>query len=78
MVNIWKEQDIADFYYQTALSISPCHSRALENHKRTLPLVNKLDECLLQNTAGKKDEIVTFPDEAVFKEVSNDIKSRYV
>ncbi|KAK2717053.1 hypothetical protein QYM36_007260 [Artemia franciscana] len=68
----------ADSYYKKALSVSPRHSHALENHKRTLPLVEKFDECMLQNIARTKEKIVNFPGEAVLSKVSDDIKFQYI
>ncbi|XP_065560545.1 protein adenylyltransferase Fic-like isoform X2 [Artemia franciscana] len=48
----------ADFHYKRALSFSPDHTRALENRKRTLPLVEELDERLLYRIETKRDEIL--------------------
>jgi fido (protein-threonine AMPylation protein) len=49
----------AYFNYKKALYFAPDHSQALENHKRTVPVVEELDEALLQNIQKMKESLFT-------------------
>ncbi|GBN08427.1 Adenosine monophosphate-protein transferase Fic [Araneus ventricosus] len=55
-----KENDIikADHLYVRALTVSPEHSRALVNRKRTLPVVDELDERELDRIDRKRIELI--------------------
>lgn len=52
----------ADYHYSRALTFSPNHHRALQNHQRTLPLVEELDNNLLNRIDQKRDELLMIPE----------------
>ncbi|CAL4081086.1 unnamed protein product [Meganyctiphanes norvegica] len=51
----------ADAMYLRALEISPANSRALQNRRRTRPLVEELDTLMLSRINGKRDELSKIP-----------------
>ncbi|XP_054708993.1 protein adenylyltransferase Fic-like [Uloborus diversus] len=55
-----KENDVlkADHLYVRALTVSPEHSRALVNRKRTLPVVKELDEQELERIDKKRIKLI--------------------
>ncbi|XP_057369297.1 protein adenylyltransferase Fic-like [Daphnia carinata] len=52
----------ADYHYSRALTFSPNHMRALENHQRTSPIVDELDNNLLKRIDQKRDDLLNTPD----------------
>jgi len=53
---------MADHLYVQALTYSPHHSQALVNRKRTLPVVEEIDEKRLQKIDGKKELLTSVGD----------------
>lgn len=52
----------AEHMYCRALVLSPKHSRALSNRKRTLPLVEEVDQTNFNRIERKRDTIIKIPD----------------
>ncbi|ODN05094.1 Adenosine monophosphate-protein transferase FICD [Orchesella cincta] len=58
-----KSQDymMADHLYVQALTYAPHHTKALANRKRTLPVVEELDERRLKIIDGKREQLLQLP-----------------
>ncbi|XP_054248844.1 protein adenylyltransferase FICD [Indicator indicator] len=58
-----EEKDIlqADYLYSKALTISPCHEKALINRDRTLPLVEEIDQRYFSIIDSKVKKVMAIP-----------------
>uniref|UniRef100_A0A8C4YN35 Protein adenylyltransferase FICD n=3 Tax=Gopherus TaxID=38771 RepID=A0A8C4YN35_9SAUR len=58
-----EEKDIiqADYLYSKALTISPCHEKALINRDRTLPLVEEIDQRYFSIIDSKVKKVMSIP-----------------
>ncbi|ESO03201.1 hypothetical protein HELRODRAFT_100335 [Helobdella robusta] len=52
----------AEHHYCKALAFNPSHDRALQNHKRTLPLVEELDRMRFTQVDAKLKSLLRVPD----------------
>lgn len=43
----------ADYFYQKVLTADPFHMKALQNQRRTLPVVEKIDRARFERIDGK-------------------------
>ncbi|CAL1535776.1 unnamed protein product [Lymnaea stagnalis] len=59
----WHVHDIvkADHMYHIALENSPEHSRALQNRKRTAPIVEEIDQARFNRVDQKRTQLYTIP-----------------
>ncbi len=53
---------MADHFYVQALTYAPHHTKALVNRKRTLPVVEELDERRLKRIDGKREQLLQLPE----------------
>lgn len=52
----------AEYHYCKALQHNPAHTKALANRKRTLPLVEKIDQSYFDMLDAKRDALVRVPE----------------
>ncbi|KAG7169902.1 adenylyltransferase Fic-like [Homarus americanus] len=69
----------ADRMYLRALAVSPVHSRALRNRRRTRPLVEEMDSMTLNRIDNKRDDLAQIPSSsAALRRIKKEAYFQYI